>query len=147
MFDLGWTEIAFIFALALIVIGPKDLPKLARSVGKLQGKIRRLYQDAQFSLKKLELEVDCIENPPSANGQPDYFNLLPEHVRKAMEMSEPVRDAAVRQKIDADYEAAMADLRARHEAQIAASTSAPPSSSDTAPAAAHAAAQTSTRTE
>lgn len=124
MFDLGWTEIAFILTLALVVIGPKDLPKLARAVGKLQGKIRRIYQDMQFSLKKLELEVDRIENPPPANGQPDYFHLLPEHVRKAMEMSEPVRDAAVRQKIDADFEAAMATLRAQHEAQLAAATNA-----------------------
>ena len=121
MFDLGWSEIAFLLALALIVIGPKDLPKLARGIGKFHGKVRRVYHDMQFSLKKLELEVDRIENPPAANGQPDYFHLLPEHVRKAMEMSEPVRDAAVKQQIEADYHTAMAEIHARQAATIAAS--------------------------
>lgn len=152
MFDLGWTEITFILALALIVIGPKDLPRLARGVGQLQGKIRRLVQDAQFSLKKLELEVDRIENPPPPNGQPDYFHLLPEHVRKAMEMNEPVRDAAVREKIEADFEAAMADLRARHEAQRAAAANtqtpyAPATPPSTAQATLHHTAPVATRTE
>ena len=121
MFDLGWSEIAFLLALALIVIGPKDLPKLARGIGKFHGKVRSVYHDMQFSLKKLELEVDRIENPPAANGQPDYFHLLPEHVRKAMEMSEPVRDAAVKQQIEADYHTAMAEIHAHQAATIAAS--------------------------
>ncbi len=122
MFDLGWSEIAFLLALALIVIGPKDLPKLARGIGKFHGKARRVYHDLQFSLKKLELEVERMENPPAANGQPDYFHLLPEHVRKAMEMREPVRDAAVKQQIEADYHAAMAEIHARQAASIAASS-------------------------
>lgn len=99
MFDLGWSEIAFVVALALIVIGPRDLPKLARGMGKAQGKLRRLYQDAQFSLKKLELEVDRIDNPPPANGQPDYAHLLPDHVRKAMDAAGPAPDA---KKADAE---------------------------------------------
>lgn len=136
MFDLGWTEIAFLLALALVVIGPRDLPKLARGLGQMKAKIRRLMQDAQFSLKKLELEVDRIDNPAPPDGQPDYYHLLPEHVRKAMETTEPVRDAAVKQKIEADFEAAVADIRARLQRDSLASSTTTPASSAAAPSAA-----------
>jgi sec-independent protein translocase protein TatB len=34
MFDLGWTELLVIGAVAIIVVGPKDLPKLMRAVGQ-----------------------------------------------------------------------------------------------------------------
>ena len=40
MFDIGWSEMALIVMVALIVIGPKDLPRVARPVGKWTGKAR-----------------------------------------------------------------------------------------------------------
>ena len=33
MFDVGWSEMLIVGALALIVVGPKDLPRMMRSVG------------------------------------------------------------------------------------------------------------------
>jgi sec-independent protein translocase protein TatA len=40
MFDMSWGEVLVIGAVALIVIGPKDLPKALRTVGNMIGKIR-----------------------------------------------------------------------------------------------------------
>ena len=40
MFDLGWTELLVIGIVALIVVGPKDLPVLSKRVGNLLGGLR-----------------------------------------------------------------------------------------------------------
>ena len=45
MFDLGWQEIFVIGTVALIVVGPKDLPKLFNKVGKIFGKIRQISSE------------------------------------------------------------------------------------------------------
>ncbi len=45
MFDLGWTELLVIGVVALIVIGPKDLPMLFRKVGKFVGKARAMARE------------------------------------------------------------------------------------------------------
>ena len=45
MLDMGWTEILVIGVIALIVVGPKDLPSLLRSIGQWVGKIRSMARD------------------------------------------------------------------------------------------------------
>ena len=45
MFDLGWQELFVIGAVALIVVGPKDLPKLFNKVGRTVGKIKQISRE------------------------------------------------------------------------------------------------------
>ncbi|WP_425046191.1 Sec-independent protein translocase protein TatB [Primorskyibacter sp. S87] len=45
MFDLGWTELLVIGIVALIVVGPKDLPILFRNVGRWIGKARGMARE------------------------------------------------------------------------------------------------------
>ena len=40
MFGLGWSEMVLVAIVALIVIGPKDLPGLFRTMGQMTGKAR-----------------------------------------------------------------------------------------------------------
>lgn len=79
MFDLGWIEIFFVCVLALIVVGPKDLPKLARSLGQIFNRAQRLYRDMAGSITKLEREIDVASRPHGA--PPEYLDLLSDEVR------------------------------------------------------------------
>ena len=56
--DIGWSEMAVIVMVALVVIGPKDLPRLAREVGKWTGKARAMARDFQRHLDDMAREAD-----------------------------------------------------------------------------------------
>jgi sec-independent protein translocase protein TatB len=58
MFDIGWSEMALIMAVALVVIGPKDLPRLAREIGKWTGKARAMAREFQRSLDDMAREAE-----------------------------------------------------------------------------------------
>src|SRR5690606_41481097 len=118
MLDLGWAELIFLAALALVVVGPQDLPKLARMVGKLWGKAQRMYRDSLLQIRQLENEMDLAAKP-DPRYQPSYYDLLPEHVRQAMEQSEHSRDPEQYQRVQARYEEAMADITASQRAPTA----------------------------
>jgi sec-independent protein translocase protein TatB len=62
MFDMSWGEILVIGAVALIVIGPKDLPKALRTVGQMTAKIRRMAGEfqTQFNEAMREAELEDV---------------------------------------------------------------------------------------
>jgi sec-independent protein translocase protein TatB len=47
MFDFGWTELAVIGIVALLIIGPKDLPKVLRTLGQWSRRLRGLAREFQ----------------------------------------------------------------------------------------------------
>jgi sec-independent protein translocase protein TatB len=63
MLDMSWGEIMVIGAVALIVIGPKDLPKALRTVGQVTGKLRRMAAEfqGQFNEAIREAELDEVK--------------------------------------------------------------------------------------
>ncbi len=50
MLDIGWTELLVIGIVALIVVGPKDLPKMFRTLGQFTGKARSMARDFQRAM-------------------------------------------------------------------------------------------------
>jgi sec-independent protein translocase protein TatB len=62
MFDIGWSELLVIAVVAIVVIGPKDLPRFMRSVGHYAGKLRRAAADfqRQFDEAMRESEVEEV---------------------------------------------------------------------------------------
>lgn len=64
MFDFSWSEIALIGAVALVVIGPKDLPKALRTAGKWARKARTVSREFQSSIEQMirEAELDEVKN-------------------------------------------------------------------------------------
>jgi sec-independent protein translocase protein TatB len=68
MFDLSWGEIALIGIVALIVIGPKELPGLLRGMGQALAKLRRMASDFQYQFNQAlqEAEVDKVKSSISS---------------------------------------------------------------------------------
>lgn len=65
MFGLGMPEILLILAIALIVIGPKKLPDLAKTLGRAMGEFKRSAQDFKRSID-IETTVNESVSPPPA---------------------------------------------------------------------------------
>jgi sec-independent protein translocase protein TatB len=57
MFDIGFTELLLIAVVALIVIGPERLPKVARTAGHLFGRMQRYVNDVKADISR-EMEFD-----------------------------------------------------------------------------------------
>lgn len=63
MFDIGWGELLVVGVVALIAIGPKELPTVMRSLGQWMGKIRRMASEfqGQFQEALREAEMDDLK--------------------------------------------------------------------------------------
>jgi sec-independent protein translocase protein TatB len=67
MFEVGFTELLLIFALALVVLGPRRLPELAAKVGRWVGKARAMARQLR---EQLDQEVTLEENDATRRPQP-----------------------------------------------------------------------------
>jgi sec-independent protein translocase protein TatB len=61
MFDIGWSELVVIGVVALIVIGPKELPGVLRAVGQWTGKIRRMASEFQDQFREAMREAEMAD--------------------------------------------------------------------------------------
>jgi sec-independent protein translocase protein TatB len=90
MFDIGWGEFLVIGIVALIAIGPKELPGVLRSVGLWIGKIRHMagefqgqFQEAMREAEMAELKKEVDEMTAAARGLSSFDPL--DTVRKEMD--------------------------------------------------------------
>jgi len=61
MFDFAWSELALIAVIALVVIGPKDLPRVMRIVGQWTRRARAIAREFQGSLDQMMREAELDE--------------------------------------------------------------------------------------
>lgn len=61
MFEVGWPELAVVALVALIVIGPRDLPKLLHTLGLWMRKARAVTRDFHASLDEMSRELELAE--------------------------------------------------------------------------------------
>lgn len=61
MFDIGWSEMLIVAAIALIVVGPKELPKVLRTLRAGVAKARAMVRDFQSGVDELVREADLGE--------------------------------------------------------------------------------------
>lgn len=61
MIDIGWTEMLVIAVLAIIVVGPKDLPRVMRGMARAMAKMRGLAREFQAGMAELAREAELDE--------------------------------------------------------------------------------------
>lgn len=65
MFDIGFSELLVIAVVALIVIGPERLPKVAKTVGMLFGRMQRYVNDVKADISR-EMALDDLRKLQSS---------------------------------------------------------------------------------
>ena len=95
MFDIGWSEIAVIAVVALIAIGPKELPGVLRMVGQWMGKARKMaaefqgqFQEAMREAEMADLKKSFDEVKEAATGftSGNLMTSLEKDVSKALDI-------------------------------------------------------------
>ena len=61
MLDFAWPELVLIGAVALVAIGPKELPKAMYTLGKWVGKLRRFAHDLHRTFEQVSYEAEIAE--------------------------------------------------------------------------------------
>lgn len=101
MFGISWPEMGVIAVVALIVIGPKDLPRVLRSVGQWMGKAQRMASDFRRALDQAAREagVDevkkAVETASSLTPAGQVKKALTSTIAKAAEPAKAAAPAAV----------------------------------------------------
>ena len=109
MFDIAWSELFVIMVVALVVVGPKDLPKLMRTAGQWASRARAMADQFRRSfdemarhaeLDELRNEVNRLKNSPLTDA--DYSALGIDLPAKPFDVSGHVEDVgAAPPKFDA----------------------------------------------
>ncbi|MCH9808904.1 MAG: Sec-independent protein translocase protein TatB [Alphaproteobacteria bacterium] len=104
MFDIGWSELLIIGFLALIVVGPKELPVLLRTLGRYVGVIRRQASEfrSQFDEVMRDTEIDQIRKDMAGIKQ-DVASTVHEASRNVeQDMESAKKDASVKDAIESN---------------------------------------------
>ncbi len=115
MFDIAFSEIVVIAVVALIVIGPERLPKVARTLGHMFGRLQRYVNDVKADINR-EMELDELRK------------LKSEVQSAASEFESSIHKAA--QEVDSSVRSVETEL---NEAGAAPAASATPAMADTVP--------------
>jgi sec-independent protein translocase protein TatB len=94
MFDIGWTELLVLAIVAIIVVGPKDLPRMLRSLGKTLGQVRRTANDfkRQFddALREAEREADLDDARKTMQSLRDPLSDVRKGVEKDLDSASKI---------------------------------------------------------
>ncbi|QFT92717.1 Sec-independent protein translocase protein TatB [Roseovarius sp. THAF9] len=83
MFDLGWTELMVIGIVALIVVGPKDLPGMFRTVGRFVGKAKQMAREFSRAMNDAAEESGVNEVSKSLKSATNPMGAAMDEVKKS----------------------------------------------------------------
>ena len=92
MGNLGMPELIFIFALALLILGPKKLPELGKQLGKGLGEFKRASNDLKRSIEE-EVEKVARDAAPKSDAAPKAVPAEGTVASAAEERPDPIRPA------------------------------------------------------
>ena len=112
MFDLGWQEFMMVAFVLVIVVGPKDLPKVLRSFTKITGQARQMARDFTRSLSDLAEDDDLKDikkmvKDAKSGDLDEVANLLETDVKNEM------MDSATRMQREAEAAFQQAEEKSR----------------------------------
>ena len=98
MFDLGWLELLVIGITALIVVGPKELPQLFRTVGRFFGKVKGMAREFSKSMEEAADESGLKDATKTLNSITDIhektkFPTKNTMVKKIKERINPIEES------------------------------------------------------
>ncbi|SHO60536.1 sec-independent protein translocase protein TatB [Pseudoxanthobacter soli DSM 19599] len=102
MFEIGWSEILIIVVVALVVIGPKDLPRVLRTAGQMLGRVRRMAGEFQSTFNQAlreaerQAEIDDLKKKLAEANSLDLMGTKP----AATPMSDPDPQAGTAPVLD-----------------------------------------------
>ena len=97
MFDIGWTELMLIGIVALIVIGPKDLPEMFRTLGRFTAKARAMAREFQRAMEQAANEAGVADVAKDLKDVTNPKNMGLQAVKDAaskFEKWDPLKNAA-----------------------------------------------------
>ena len=111
MFDLGWTELLLIGIVALIVVGPKDLPVLFRNVGRFVGKARGMAREFSRAMEDAADETGVRDVAKSLKTVADPKKMGLDKIREATDELKSWKPGSETAKLAAERAEAAAKLR------------------------------------
>lgn len=126
MFDLGWQEFILVAIITVIVVGPKDLPRVVRSISQWVRKARSMAREFQNSLEEVarEAELDDVRREVQSISKDGIGKSLEKQIDEDGSMRAGIEDArksANTEEIEADLKALDQETR-----DVAAKTPASP---------------------
>ena len=119
MFDIGWSELVVIGVVALIAIGPKELPAVLRTVGQYMGKIRKMaaefqgqFQEAMREAEMADLKKQVDDITDAAKGLTDFDPVAEMKTQVESVTADPLGLNAAASAASASPEAAASDIPA-----------------------------------
>lgn len=93
MFDIGWSELVIIAVVALVVIGPKELPATLRTIGKMTARARKVAGEfrAQFDEAMREAELDDVRQTIADAQKLNPMNSLREAMNPLRDMGNEIK--------------------------------------------------------
>src|SRR5215218_3343242 len=112
MFDIGWSELVVIAVVALIAIGPKELPGVLRMVGQWMGKARKMASEFQGQFQEAMREAEMADLKKSFDEVKDVATgMSPTNLMSSLQkdVSDSLQIGDIDKPVDSQVETSIAE--------------------------------------
>lgn len=108
MLDIGWVELSIIALITILVVGPKEIPRVLRTVTQVMRKVRSMASEFQSGIDDLarEAELDDLKKDIEKTASKDFASELENTIDPTGEVKESVSGIETTLKNDLDDGAA-----------------------------------------
>lgn len=94
MLDIGWPELAIIALITIIVVGPKEIPRVLRTVTQIMRKVRGMASEFQSGIDELarEAELDDLKKDIEKTASRDLAGDLEQSIDPTGEVTKSIRE-------------------------------------------------------